>query len=105
MWNCSASFNDGMATTNNAVESWNARFNRLVGRAHPRLWRFIEKLKQEQEHTGAEIVRAEHGEPPGRKRRSVTLHQNRLHDIVDNATAAGAYDVPLLRSVVHNFQI
>lgn len=101
MWNCSANFDDGMATTNNALEGWNRRFNSLVARAHPSIWRFLEKLKEEQEHTDAEAIRAEYGEPPKKKRRSVTQRANRLRSIIHNA--AGVYDIQFLRSVAHNF--
>jgi hypothetical protein len=92
-----------MATTSNIVEGWNNRFNSFVARSHPRIWRFIAKLKKEQEHTVGELVHAEYGEPPTKRRRSVTQRALRLRGIIENA--AGVCDLNFLRSVAHNFSI
>jgi hypothetical protein len=101
IWNCFDRFTNDMATTNNAVEAWHRRLDSVLPRAHPRIWAFLEKLKEEQRHTEGEIIRAEFGEPPRTKRRSVAQRAMRLRAIVDNA--AGVYDVNYLRAVARNF--
>ena len=77
--------------------------NHLIPRRRPRLWAFLEKVKQEQQHTESEVARIEVGEPPPKKRRSVRRRAERLHRIIRRAR--GVYDVAYLRTVAHNFTL
>ena len=58
----------GDARTNNSVEGWNRRFSSLVGADHPSLWKFIDKLKQEQSHTEFRLNQLAAGSQPTAKR-------------------------------------
>ncbi len=101
VWNCFDRFNNELATTNNAVEAWHQRLSHLIPRRRPRLWAFLEKMKQEQQRTESEVVRFEAGDSANPKRRSVTVRADRLHRIIREAR--GVYDLRYLRRVAHNF--
>ena len=40
----------------------------MIGANHPCLWKFIDKLKEEQGHTEFRLIQAEAGAPPPAKR-------------------------------------
>ena len=72
----------GNAKTNNSVEGWNRRFSSLIGADHPSLWKFIEKLKQEQSHTEFRLNQAAAGALPPAKRVKYRDLDARLTNIV-----------------------
>ncbi|KAF0985447.1 hypothetical protein HZS_482 [Henneguya salminicola] len=48
IWNCYTSVIEGIPPTNNCVEGWNNKLNRLVGCAHSNIWTLINKIQDEQ---------------------------------------------------------
>ena len=50
--------------TNNNLEGWHARLNRLIGKAHPNLFQFLETIVQEQGSTETLLLQIQAGNPP-----------------------------------------
>lgn len=48
LWNHYNSVLNGTARTNNASEGWHNRFQKLVGRSHPRIYSFLKEIQKEQ---------------------------------------------------------
>ncbi|XP_016660429.1 uncharacterized protein LOC107883932 isoform X2 [Acyrthosiphon pisum] len=48
IWNCHYSANNGLPTTNNAVEGWHRGFTSVIGTSHPNIWKFIDGIKKVQ---------------------------------------------------------
>ncbi|XP_071840820.1 uncharacterized protein [Apostichopus japonicus] len=81
LWNVFHRDND--TRTNNHVEGFHQRWNNIIGRAHPSLWLFLRKMKDEQHLLEITVASAGRGEaPPHRRRKWRTLQQRitRLRD-------------------------
>ncbi|KAI8495100.1 hypothetical protein Bbelb_270860 [Branchiostoma belcheri] len=61
-WNVFERNND--TRTNNHVEGFHQRWNSTIGRAHPSLWLFLRKMKDEEKLTKVKIAGADRGDPP-----------------------------------------
>ena len=72
----------GNARTNNSVEGWNRRFSSLIGADHPSLWKFIDKLREEQNFTEFRLNQAAAGVLPPAKRVKYRDLDARLTNIV-----------------------
>src|ERR1700684_1851902 len=83
------SFVSGTARTNNKVEGWNRRFSSLIGADHPSLWKFIDKLRQEQSYNEFRLHQAAAGIPPPPKRIKYRDLDARL------ATTVSKFGIPL----------
>ncbi|CAN8017147.1 unnamed protein product [Ixodes persulcatus] len=71
--------------TNNACEGWNNGFRKLVGHAHPSVWRLIECLQQDQALVATAFIKERRGEPPVKRvRKSTKRLQNRLKNICEH---------------------
>ncbi|CAN8017265.1 unnamed protein product [Ixodes persulcatus] len=71
--------------TNNACEGWNNGFRKLVGHAHPSIWRLIECLQQDQALVDTALIKERRGEPPVKRIRKTTKRlQNRLKTICEH---------------------
>lgn len=54
---------NGDQRTNNYVEAWHSKFVKHIASHHPKIWKFLEKLKQEQrecDHKFVQILRGGH---------------------------------------------
>ena len=81
MWNVHR--RDMDERTNNAVEGFNAKWNRRVGTRHPNIWSFIKFLKDQQvstEQLGERLVRGEPGAPRRKKWRRLERRIQRLKE-------------------------
>ena len=67
LWNVHTRNND--TRTNNHVEAFHHKCNKAVGRAHPSIWLFIRKLKDEQQMAENTASAADRGEPKPKKRK------------------------------------
>lgn len=73
IWNV---FERGMSSrTNNIVESYHARWNKMVGVRHPSVWTFVGKLKDQPALTRNMLHNAENGNPPVQRRKWRILEQ------------------------------
>nr|XP_018908476.1 PREDICTED: uncharacterized protein LOC109038019 [Bemisia tabaci] len=61
VWNCYTLVLEDRHRTNNVVEGFHSKFNRLVGTYHANVWKFIEKLRDVQEETEQNIVQKRGG--------------------------------------------
>lgn len=71
-WNVYQRTLEGAPRTNNSCEAWNRRFEILVGRAHPNIFRFLEELRKEEQYVTTVRESIELGrEPPAKKKKYV----------------------------------
>uniref|UniRef100_H2XZ20 MULE transposase domain-containing protein n=1 Tax=Ciona intestinalis TaxID=7719 RepID=H2XZ20_CIOIN len=70
LWNCYEDTGENLPKTNNSCEGWHRSFSSLVSSNHPTLWKFIDKLKDEQGRNEAVIEQYVAGEdlPPRKKK-------------------------------------
>jgi hypothetical protein len=61
------------------------------------------KAEEEQEHAETQMEMVEYGEPNTKRKRSVEVRMNRLHNIIENAN--NTYGIRYLRAVAHNFAL
>ncbi|CAH1277171.1 Hypp9491 [Branchiostoma lanceolatum] len=67
MWNV---YNRNTDTrTNNHVEGFHQRWNNTIGRAHPPLWFFLQRMKDEQKTVEQTLASVARGDPPPPRRR------------------------------------
>ncbi|CAN7988817.1 unnamed protein product [Ixodes hexagonus] len=64
LWNAHEATLQDEDRTNNACEGWNNGFQKLVGNAHPSVWRLIERLQQDQALVATALIKELRGEPP-----------------------------------------
>ena len=73
MWN---HFQNSGPRTNNHLEGWRYRLNRLARKAHPNLFETIELIKNEQASTEVQMIQvAAGGQPRPKKRKAVKQDQ------------------------------
>ena len=67
--------------TNNVCEGWNNAFRKLIGHAHPTIWRAIDSLRKDQAMASTLLLRDNRGEPPAKRvrRNTVKLQSKLLH--------------------------
>lgn len=76
LWNV---FERGMSSrTNNIVESYHARWNKVVGVRHPSIWTFLKKLQDQQALARNVVLNAENGNPPPLRRRKWRILEQRV---------------------------
>ncbi|CAN7982682.1 unnamed protein product [Ixodes hexagonus] len=85
LWNVHEATLQDEDRANNACEGWNNGFQKLVGHAHPSVWRLIECLQQDQALVATALIKARRGEPPVKRvRKSTKRLQNRIKNICDH---------------------
>ena len=92
---------DERAKTNNAVEAWHRRFETMFHANTRHFYKMLLALKKEQQHSEATIIRAEAGEPPKKRRRSLIARYGRIRQIVNTWNPLNT--IPYLRGIAHNF--
>ena len=64
--------------TNNHVEGWHSRLNKIVGKAHPNIFELVDTFKKEQATTEIDVTqRAVGAAPPRRSRQAVERQKNK----------------------------
>jgi hypothetical protein len=95
-----------MLRTNNAVETWHSRFNRIVRVAHPNVFVFISFVQREERNTSAVVHNANVGVPKRlRVSKYNTLHKRiqALYDAHRDGTISTRELFRRARHVVHTF--
>jgi len=85
---------DSQMHTNNYVESWHARFNRVVRSAHPNLYMFIAHIKREECTVSTTHAQLRRGSAPSKCRAKYDAVDRRLkqaHDETCMATLMHSY--------------
>jgi len=81
IWNVNSITLEGVSRTNNICEGWNNAVAKLVGPAHPTIWRAIDRIQKDQAHVATALLRDLHGEPPAKR---VRRHTHKLQSKVRN---------------------
>ncbi|CAN7981283.1 unnamed protein product [Ixodes pacificus] len=85
LWNVHEAALQDEDRTNNACEGWSKGFRKLVGHAHPSVWRLNECLRQDQALVATALIKERRGEPlVKRVRKSTRRLQNRLKNICEH---------------------
>lgn len=102
LWNVHNITLQGGSRTNNICEGWNNAFSKLVGHAHPTIWRAIDSIRKDQAQVATALLRDERGEPPAKRARRHTLKlQTKLHTLCTHRND-GTKSVPdTLRCIGH----
>ena len=82
IWNVNSITLEGGSRTNNICEGWNNAFAKLVGHAHPTIWRAIDSIRKDQAQVATALLRDLRGEPPAKRvRRHTHKLQSKLHKL------------------------
>lgn len=98
---------DSIRRTNNAVESWHARFNRMVRTVHPNIFVLISHLQRENVNTLTVIDQAKLGFPPASRRSKYDRLHERIQKLYDDHRSGLISSSELLiqaRHVIHVFE-
>ena len=49
-WNVHSATLEELPRTTNAVEGWHSRFNKKIGKCHPNVFEFVDRMKEEEVH-------------------------------------------------------
>ncbi len=101
LWNCYAATLEDLPKTNNAVEGWHNSFNKLLGAAHPTIWKFIMGLKKEQSLNELKIEQYISGQNllSGKRIYKDTAEKIKSHVL----NYPNSDRMEYLRSIAHNF--
>jgi hypothetical protein len=100
MWNMFHRTQQEMPRTNNHIEGWHRKFQGICMSYHPRFWKFIDLLKNEQSLNRVAIIQADAGHPPPAQRRRYINCNERILTIVDDF--ANRENMQYIRSIAHN---
>lgn len=90
--------------TNNHCEGWHNKVNKMVGVAHPNIFKFIENIQKEQSEQEHALSRIEAGHSPHPRRPEYIARDKRLLQIVKkfhDDVFEGTF-IPFLKSIAHN---
>lgn len=86
LWNVYQLVLNGRQRTNNVVEGWNSKFQKMVVSHHVNIWKFVENLQNDQHDNESLIIQLAGGhrnvKAPVNKR--YLMNQNRVDNIVRN---------------------
>ncbi len=100
LWNVYNRTLNGQARTNNAVEAWHRGISSNMGCEHPTLWKFLNKLKSQQQHRDKVIEGLIAGRAPPQKRRKYADLDQRIITVVRDFGNRNSLDY--LRGIAHN---
>nr|XP_004227365.1 uncharacterized protein LOC101242881 [Ciona intestinalis] len=100
LWNCYEDTGENLPKTNNSCEGWHRSFSSLVSSNHPTLWKFIDKLKDEQGRNEAVIEQYVAGEDLPPRKKKYRDAAERLRRVVSDYPNREMLDY--LRGVAHN---
>ncbi|XP_041369007.1 uncharacterized protein LOC121383200 [Gigantopelta aegis] len=82
IWNVHTITLKGGSRTNNICEGWNNSFAKLVGHAHPTIWRAIDSIRKDQTQAATARLMDERGERPAKRvRHHIKKLQTKLHNL------------------------
>jgi len=92
---------DSRMRTNNYVESWHARFNRVVRGAHPNLYMFIAHIKREEGMVSTTLAQLRHGCTPSKRRAKYDAVDRRIKQAHEKYVRGDIDAHLLLRRICH----
>jgi len=106
LWNQHESTLNGDPRTNNICESWNHRFQHLVGYYHPDIWRCVEWFRLEEASDATTIAQNAVGNMPRRRvRREFVLMQQHLQNLCNDFIHGRKNMEEFLRGVGRNVRL
>jgi hypothetical protein len=81
-WNCYERAVEGRPRTTNTCEAWHRRLNTIVGKHHPSLFVLLDQLQEEVGEVDVEVMRAEGGVSPPKKRNKYEVADQRIARIM-----------------------
>lgn len=96
----------GIPRTNNHIEGWHNSINSLMGCQHPKFYKFLSFLLQEQNKQDLNIIQINAGEVPPKMRLKYERLDNRLFNLVSayDAQTANSF-LPYLDAVANNISV
>ena len=82
-WNVHQQTIDGMPRTNNSAEAWNRRWNIVIGKSHPNIFKMLESLKKEEIYFASQRNLVDLGNPPPAKKAKYIESDLRLRRIAE----------------------
>ena len=81
-WNVNSITLEGGSRTDNMCEGWINTFAKLVGHAHPTIWRAIDSIRKEQAQIATALLHGLRGEPQAKRvRRHTHQLQSKVHKL------------------------
>lgn len=68
-WNVHMHVLEDEPRTTNALEAWHRRFSHIVGKCHPNVYEFIQRLKEEEAHTNMVLGQLIAGKTPKQQKK------------------------------------
>ncbi|KAL8608726.1 hypothetical protein ACOMHN_067425 [Nucella lapillus] len=97
MWNVT----DANVRTNNHVEGWHSKLNRLIGRSHPNMHARVFVLRREQAQTEQTMIRARLGDAPPLRRKKYRQLEERLRRVRERYRAGHLNSNDFLAALSH----
>jgi hypothetical protein len=88
--------------TNNDVEGWHLRINKVIGRHHPNIWTLVDALKEEQSASTVAIHQAEGGVVLVKKNRDYARVSQQLTALQQRFDAGLIDTITYVRGCAHN---
>ena len=106
IWNVNSITLEGVSRTNNICEGWNNAVAKLVGPAHPTIWRAIDRIQKDQAQVATALLRDLHGEPPPKRVKCHTHKlQSKLHNLCTDRYDNSKTVLDLLKGIGHCVRI
>ncbi|KAG0422543.1 hypothetical protein HPB47_001630 [Ixodes persulcatus] len=86
LWSVHPLMNQGQPRGNNSVESWHARFLKVVGRAHPGIWKFLVCMAAEHKATEDKLERMLRSQEPPRQKKTTKKKERKDRSSVPKST-------------------
>nr|XP_033798636.1 uncharacterized protein LOC117359609 [Geotrypetes seraphini] len=104
LWNMRSRVEDGLPRTNNSVEGWHHAFQSSVACHHPTIFKLLEHIQREQDHTEQLLARFQAGNraPPSSKSTYVRVTQ-RLTTLLPTYGQTPLFQY--LRGIAHNLEL
>ena len=102
-WNVYERTRSGLARTNNAVEAWHRGLCDSFNMQHPKIWKFITSLREEQNHRDTVMEGLIAGNQPQPIRRRYRELQARILTIVNDFDNREVNDY--VRGIAHNITL
>ncbi|KAL8571302.1 hypothetical protein ACOMHN_061442 [Nucella lapillus] len=87
--------------TNNHVEGWHSKLNRLIGRSHPNMHTLVFVLRREQAQTEQTMIRARLGDAPPLRRKKYRQLEERLRRVRERYRAGHLNSNDFLAALSH----
>ena len=104
LWSISDLNDFDIVRTNNHVEGWNSKWDKVVNANHVGVWRFFDNIREEQKENEDLIEAINCGEPRPFVGRETQAREQRLRTVIQNRREDDDYEViDFLRGIARNY--